>query len=103
MNTINHRLLKKFIDLAASKLEGDWILIGGSLLPLLGIEARTTTDIDFVNLNPRKSSNQDTLELMEIAESLKLPVEAINQAGAFFLATENYTDRPSAPTKFKEM
>lgn len=80
--------MKKFIAKALKTLEGEWVIIGGTVLPLMGIDHRVTMDIDLVNLNFRNSTQQ-TLELMEIAESIGLPVEAINQAGAYFLSKIN--------------
>ena len=77
--------MKKFISIALQKLEGEWILIGGTVLPVLGIDLRVTVDIDMVSLDS-KSSNRNSLQLMEIAESLGMPVETINQAGAYFLS-----------------
>lgn len=76
-------LLKRFLKLAGDRLSGDWIIIGGTVLPLLGIDHRTTTDIDIA---PADSENmKETLELMKIAEDLNLPIESINQAASYFL------------------
>lgn len=83
MKAIDQKILKKFIKIAGDKLNGRWILIGGTVLPLLGIEHRVTTDIDFVG--PATAPQSEVLKLMEIAEQLGLPVESINQAGAYFL------------------
>ncbi|MDB5036674.1 MAG: hypothetical protein JWQ35_202 [Bacteriovoracaceae bacterium] len=57
--------------------------MGGTVLPLLGIGSRLTEDIDFIGFDAKERSQN--LELMEIAESLEIPVEAINQAAGFFL------------------
>lgn len=80
---INQGILKKFIKLAEKKLTGKWVIMGGAVLPLMGIEYRITNDIDIAG--PKKSTQRDMLVLMEIAQTLGLPIEAINQAGAFFL------------------
>ncbi len=77
------KTLRKFLEIAANRLEGNWVVIGGTVLPLLGSNHRGTVDIDLAG--PRKASQKDTLALMEIAQELGLPVETINQAGAFFL------------------
>ncbi|MBI3018818.1 MAG: hypothetical protein HYY61_02890 [Deltaproteobacteria bacterium] len=77
------KLLEKFIHLLANKVDGKWIIIGGSVLPLLEASFRHTQDIDIVG--PSSSTQKDTLTLMEIAQSLGLPIEAINQAASFFL------------------
>jgi hypothetical protein len=83
IGTLDRKVLKKFLKLAGDRLQGDWVLIGGTVLIALEAEHRSTVDIDIVGLgNP---TQEDTLRLMEIAEELRLPVESINQAGAFFL------------------
>ncbi len=83
MKELNPALLKKFLALASNSLSGEWVLIGGTLLPALGIHLRSTVDIDLVGLS--KLENQQTLELMGISESLGLSVETINQAAGYFL------------------
>ena len=77
--------MKKFIAKVLTNLEGEWVIIGGTVLSLLGIDERVTMDIDMVAIN-NKQSNSQSIKLMEIAESLGLPVEAINQAGEYFLS-----------------
>ncbi len=80
--TIDRKLLQKFQKLALASLSGEWVVIGGTVLHLLDRDERLTLDIDLA----RKSGKLDeTIELMDIAEKLKLPVTAINQAGSFFL------------------
>ncbi|MGK5085192.1 hypothetical protein WDW37_18035, partial [Bdellovibrionota bacterium FG-1] len=79
-----------FIQLAGDRLEGGWVLLGGTLLPYLGIEYRVTTDIDLAGLGTKEQSQ--TLELMRIAEDLGLPVESINQAAAYFLMKQQPFD-----------
>lgn len=83
MTEINQALLKKFVSLAGDKLTGQWVLLGGTLLPLLGLNQRVTMDIDMAG--PMESVQADTIKLMDIAQSLGLPPEAINQAAAYFL------------------
>ena len=77
--------MEKFIPKVLSKLEGEWVIMGGTVLSLLGIDERVTMDIDMVAINS-KNSNSQSIKLMEIAEGLGLPVEAINQAGEYFLS-----------------
>ena len=83
MKSIDAEILARFVDEAAARLEGDWVVIGGSALLLMGCEFRPTVDIDIAG--PEKASTDHYLRLLEIAEELDLPVEAVNQAGAFFL------------------
>jgi hypothetical protein len=86
VKSINKSLLKKFIELAGKKLTGRWVLIGGTVLPLLDSEIRPTIDSDMIGLPI--DSNRESLLLMQIAEELGLPVETINQAGAYFLSKQ---------------
>ena len=83
---LTQKILKKFIKLAAEQLTGDWLLLGGTVLPLVGAQHRSTVDIDFVGLGKNERSQQ--LELMHIAEELGLPVEVINSAAAIFVDRE---------------
>lgn len=90
MRAIDSDLLRKFLRLAGKRLAGDWYLIGGTVLPcLFGGEHRITLDIDLFGAKP--SQMAQTLRLMELAGELGLPVEAINQAGAFFLSRIKHT------------
>ena len=84
MKTLDRKTLQRFLKLAGDKLSGRWLILGGTLLPLLGIEHRTTTDIDVAGLG--EAERAQTFKLMEIAEELGLPVETINQAAAYFVA-----------------
>lgn len=68
--------------MASTRLEGEWVLLGGSVLPLLGIDYRITIDIDLAYKEERCPY---TLEVMDLATDLALPVETINQAGSYFL------------------
>lgn len=83
MRTLDSALLTKVLSLAADRLSGEWVLLGGTLLPALGVDVRSTVDIDLVGLGPTEAAQ--SVELMEIAEQLGLPVETINQAAGFFL------------------
>lgn len=67
MKTLDPVLLKKFLKIAGEKLTGKWVLIGGTVLPLLNSDYRTTVDIDIVSIDDENQGN--TLKLMKIAES----------------------------------
>ena len=89
---MNSRTLKKFVEIASDRLIGEWVVIGGTVLPILGVDHRVTLDIDFIRIH-EKESNADSLILMEIAEQMGLPIEAVNQAGAYFFSkVENAVD-----------
>ncbi|MBI3555124.1 MAG: hypothetical protein HY074_02525 [Deltaproteobacteria bacterium] len=84
MKTVDKKILDKFIRLASDHLRGNWVLLGGTILPLLGVEHRVTTDIDLVGLSDNERAQ--TLQLMTLAEKTGLPVESINQSAGFFLS-----------------
>ena len=77
------QVLHKFLRKATSRLSGEWILIGGTVLPILGVFHRSTVDIDLIGKSNKEQ--KQILELLKLSESLGLPVEMINQAGALFL------------------
>ncbi|GJL53701.1 MAG: hypothetical protein NPIRA02_08330 [Nitrospirales bacterium] len=83
MNAISKELLDQFFELASERLSGEWILLGGSVLPYLGRSIRATVDIDLATTSMRAGEWQ--LELMEIAELLSLPGETVNTAAEFFV------------------
>lgn len=80
---VKNNQLNQFVKIACERLKGDWVVIGGTVLPLIGVDYRTTMDIDVVG--PKSATNEQTLILMEIAEEVGLPAEAINQSAALFL------------------
>jgi hypothetical protein len=83
MTGIDSKITHRFLELAAKELKGHWIILGGSVMVLLGVNERFTVDIDLAG--PKTATQADTLKLMTIAEKIGLAPEAINQAGAFFL------------------
>lgn len=84
MNQFDSKLLKNFLKLAGETLSGNWVLLGGTVLPALGVEHRTTTDIDFVGLSEKEKLQQ--IRVMQIAEDLGLAVESINAAASYFFS-----------------
>ena len=80
---MDKQILKKFVRYLGEKVSGKWIMIGGCVLPLLEASDRYTKDIDIVG--PLKATNEDTLTLIHIAQTLGLPIETINQSASFFL------------------
>lgn len=81
--SINADVMKRFVEGATERVQGNWVIIGGSLLHLLKTSSRQTEDIDLAG--PAESTNADTLALMTLAELINLPIEAINPAGSYFL------------------
>ncbi len=89
---IDKNRIETFCKKALIKLKGDWVLLGGSLLGLLNISKRQTLDIDIISISP--SDSNETLKLMKIADDMKIPPEAINQAAAFYLRNlDGWQDR----------
>jgi len=80
---LDSKCLKRFLQLAGDSLRGEWLLVGGTLLPAVGVDIRSTVDIDLVGLSSKEAAQ--SLELMELAEKLDLGVETINQAASYFV------------------
>lgn len=67
----------------AERLPGDWLLVGGALAALwLDEPSRTTEDVDLVGLS---GVPEERLALMQFAEEMGLPIEAVNSAADFFV------------------
>lgn len=72
-----------FLNSIVSELEGNWVLIGGSLLAVLNAESRATSDIDLCSID--ELNNEKRISLMKLAEKAGLSIESINPAADFFL------------------
>ncbi len=83
VRTLDEKLLRRFLKLASERLSGEWVLLGGMVLPFLEHAYRVTSDIDFVPV--KAVGNDQTLEVMKICEELGLPIETVNGAASFFL------------------
>ena len=80
----SEELLEQFVILASQELSGDWVLCGASVLPLLGINTRTTWDIDLYGMNDQSQS--EIMKLMDLVGSLGVPAECINVSGGYYLS-----------------
>ena len=67
---------------AADRLEGDWVLVGGGAAALWFDAARMTEDVDLVPVSPDPAARY---QLLDLADALGVPVEALNSAADFFL------------------
>lgn len=74
---------KHFLESMITELDGDWVIIGGSLLALISAESRLTADIDLCSVD--ELSNEKRISLMKLAEKAGLSIESINPAADFFL------------------
>lgn len=80
---ISSEQYQKFLKNVVNNLEGDWVLIGGSLLYVLGASQRVTSDIDLCPIH--ELTNEKRLALMDLALKSGLSIESINPAADFFL------------------
>lgn len=95
MKILNPTLMREFLSAAGEELKGQWVLLGGTLLPALGIQLRSTVDIDLVGLTDKEMAQ--SLETMRLADRLGLEVQVINQAAAFFLRQIAYAKTDLIP------
>ena len=79
---IKRDILKLYNDILKN-LKGDWLIVGGALLHVLGISDRETLDIDLAPLE--EVTNKDQLFIMEIAVKNGFPPETINFSAEYFV------------------
>jgi hypothetical protein len=79
---LNRKRLDEIVRVLGDRLDGDWVLVGGALAAIWLEPRRVTEDIDIISLS---GGSGGRLELMEVAEDLGLPIEAVNSAADFFL------------------
>ncbi len=74
--------IETVIHAMGERLDGDWLVVGGAAIALWLEPRRLTEDIDVVPMNP---TGGERLALMQLAEDLGLPIEAVNSAADFFV------------------
>lgn len=79
---MDRRRIDAIVQAVADRLDGDWLLVGGSLVALWIEPRRTTEDVDLV---PVRGSKDARMALLGLAADLGLPVEALNSAADFFV------------------
>ncbi len=79
---LDGRRIDSIVQAVADRLEGEWLLVGGSLVALWIDARRTTEDVDLVAVRGSKDSR---FALLGLAGDLGLPVEALNSAADFFV------------------
>jgi len=80
---ISNDQYQNFIEAVINELDGDWLIVGGSLLSVVQSNSRHTVDIDLCPVD--EMTNEKRLNLMDIAQKSKLSIEAINPAADFFV------------------
>lgn len=83
MNEFDQKILKKMIKRASVQLKGDWVFLGGALIPLISRVIRRTSDIDLVGFG--SNEQLQTLALVELAMEFGYSPETINQAASIYL------------------
>jgi hypothetical protein len=79
---VDRQRIDAVVQAVADRLDGEWLLVGGSLVALWIDARRTTEDVDLV---PVRGGNDARMALLGLAADLKLPVEALNSAADFFV------------------
>jgi hypothetical protein len=74
--------LDEIVQEIADSLEGDWLLVGGALVALWLDPRRVTQDVDVVGL---EGTPAQRMALMDLADRLLLPFEALNSAADWFV------------------
>jgi len=79
---IDRVFVGRFLALAAERLTGEWLLIGGAAAAAWFRDDRVTEDIDLIGL---LGTQDERFALMELAGEAGLPIEAVNSAADFFV------------------
>lgn len=74
--------IEALLTRACERLEGEWLLIGGSAAAAWFAPSRTTEDLDMIGLG---GTQAERLALMELAAESAIPIEAVNSAADFFV------------------
>ncbi|MBA3392889.1 MAG: hypothetical protein H0T89_09610 [Deltaproteobacteria bacterium] len=74
--------IQDLLELAADRLDGEWLVIGGSAAAAWFATDRTTEDVDMIGL---AGTQAERFALMELASEAGLPIEAVNSAADFFV------------------
>jgi hypothetical protein len=70
------------LEAVVARLDGEWLLIGGALVATWLEPRRVTEDVDIMGM---RGTAEERYALMELADALGLPVEAVNSAADFFV------------------
>lgn len=82
MTELNRDAIEQIVHAIGDRLDGEWLLVGGAALALWVAPRRMTEDVDVV---PMTQTGSERLALLELAEQLGLPIEAVNSAADFFV------------------
>lgn len=79
---LDRQRIEAIVAAVAERLDGRWLLVGGSLVALELEPNRTTEDVDLVGMD---GTQAERFALMDLAADLGLPIEAVNSAADFFV------------------
>ena len=79
---MDRQRIDAIVQAVADRLDGEWLLVGGSLVALWIDTRRTTEDVDLL---PVRGAKDARMALLGLAADLGLPVEALNSAADFFV------------------
>jgi hypothetical protein len=82
MTEFDRDRIEQIVTAIANGLDGDWLLLGGALVALWLEPRRITEDVDIIGL---AGAADERYRLLELADSLGLPIEAVNSAADFFV------------------
>jgi hypothetical protein len=82
MTELNRDAIERIVRAIGDRLDGQWLIVGGAALALWVAPRRVTEDVDVV---PILQTGSERLALLELAEQLGLPIEAVNSAADFFV------------------
>jgi len=74
--------IERVLQAVCDRLDGEFVLIGGALVAVWLEPRRVTEDIDLVGI---AGTAAERFSLMQLADELGLPIEAVNSAADFFL------------------
>jgi len=79
---LDRRRIQELVESAADQLDGDWVLLGGSLAALWFTPGRVTEDVDIVSV---VDEPERRYALLDFAVAAGLSPEVVNSAADFFL------------------
>lgn len=74
--------IESIVDAICERAAGEWLLVGGAMIALWLESRRTTQDLDLIGM---QGTNAERRAIMEIAESLGLPIETMNGAADWYV------------------
>jgi hypothetical protein len=82
MAAFDRARVAELLQLAGTRLTGEWLLVGGAAAASWFSPERTTEDLDLIGLG---GSQGERFALMQLAADAAIPIEAVNSAADFFV------------------